>query len=80
MKTTRRSFLKSAALLSAATTAPTILTRAATTGVAAAAKPGRELKADVLIIGASISGLCAAAYDCGDTRQRVAGKTRPTAA
>ena len=60
MPTDRRSFLKSAALLSAATTAPTILTRAATTGAAAAAKPGRELKADVLVIGASFGGVAAA--------------------
>lgn len=60
MKTTRRSFLKSAALLSAATAAPTILTHAATDAPAGSAKPGRELRADVLVIGGSFGGVAAA--------------------
>ncbi len=59
MRPTRRSFLKSAALLSAAATAPTILTRAAT-AVPAGAAAGRELKADVLVIGGSFGGVAAA--------------------
>jgi NADPH-dependent 2,4-dienoyl-CoA reductase/sulfur reductase-like enzyme len=60
MKNTRRSFLKSAAFLSAAATAPTLLTRAATTGPGGTTKPGREMKADVLVIGASFGGVAAA--------------------
>jgi hypothetical protein len=60
MKATRRSFLKSAALLSAAVTAPTVLTRATTTAPAAAARSGRELRTDVLVIGGSLGGVAAA--------------------
>jgi hypothetical protein len=60
MKATRRSFLKSAALLSAAVTAPTVLTRATATAPAAAARSGRELRTDVLVIGGSLGGVAAA--------------------
>lgn len=58
MKTSRRSFLKSAAALSVAATSPAVLTRAATG--TAGVKTGRELKADVLIIGGSLGGIAAA--------------------
>ena len=61
MKTTnlnRRSFLKSALALSAAATAPTILTSAATQS--SPRKPGRESRTDVLIIGGGVGGVAAA--------------------
>lgn len=59
--TSRRSFLKSASLLSAAATAPAIVTRAATaTPATAPVRAGRELKADVVVVGASFGGVAAA--------------------
>ena len=56
----RRSFLKSAAALSAAAAAPLPLTRAASTAASGSASSGRELKTDVLIIGGSLGGVAAA--------------------
>lgn len=58
MPPTRRCFLKSAAALSAAAAAPTILSRAH--AAAPAAQPGRELRADVVVVGASLGGVAAA--------------------
>jgi hypothetical protein len=58
MKTTRRSFLKSVAALSAAAAAPAALRAAA--GPAPRAAAAREMKTDVLIIGGSLGGVAAA--------------------
>jgi hypothetical protein len=57
----RRSFIRSAAALSAAAAAPTIITKAsAATSAGAAPGRARELKTDVLIIGGSLGGVAAA--------------------
>lgn len=58
----RRSFLKSAAALSAAATVPTILTRTAQASPSSTAPTsvGREASADVLVIGGSFGGVAAA--------------------
>jgi hypothetical protein len=57
----RRSFIRSAAALSAAAAAPTIITKAsAATSTGAAPGRARELKTDVLIIGGSLGGVAAA--------------------
>lgn len=58
MKTSRRSFLKSAALLSAATAASPVLSRAA--AGATEARRARELRTEVLVIGGSLGGVAAA--------------------
>lgn len=56
----RRTFLKSAAALSAAATAPTVLTRGATLPAGGRTGKARELRADVLVIGGSLGGVAAA--------------------
>ncbi len=56
----RRSFLKSAAALSATAAAPLTLTRAASAPSAGRNELGRELASDVLIIGGSLGGVAAA--------------------
>ena len=57
MKSNRRSFFKSAVLATAAATVPQILTHASP----ASARPrGREMNADILVIGGSFGGVAAA--------------------